>query len=118
MDPTIFQSSSLVECVILATYANNILVSGSDVIFIACIKGSLHQHHTIWDLGNSKYFLGINFAYQLGKYTFYIYLQRPHFLGANPKHLLVIESLIYRILLLICLKMSTLIINLLGSSSI
>ena len=44
-----------------------ILITGSDIADITQVKDYLHQYLTIQDIGTPNYFLGIKFAYQLGK---------------------------------------------------
>lgn len=43
-------------------YVDDILITGNDPISIAIIKKSLHDHFRLKDLGELKYFLGIEIS--------------------------------------------------------
>ena len=53
--------------VILAIYVDDILLTGNDEAAIFATRAYLQTHFAIRDLKTPRYFLGIEFAYQLGK---------------------------------------------------
>ena len=53
--------------VILEVYVDDIILTGSDDTCILAMKTYLHQHLSIRNLGNLRYYLGIEFAHQDGK---------------------------------------------------
>lgn len=74
----------------LLIYVNDILITGNDLTAISALKKFLHSHFRIKDLGNLKYFLGIEISrskkgisISQRKYTLEI-LKDGGFLGAKP----------------------------------
>ena len=67
MDPTIFQTSTSVGCIILDVCVDDILVIESDIDGITQVKAYLYRYLTIQDQGTLNYFLGVKFAFWLGK---------------------------------------------------
>jgi hypothetical protein len=74
----------------LLIYVDDILITGNDVNAIAALKQFLHSHFRIKDLGDLKYFLGIEvsrskkgISISQQKYTLEI-LKDGGFLGAKP----------------------------------
>ena len=43
-------------------YVDDILITNNGMVVIVHIKAFLKTHHTIWDLGVPKWFIGIEFA--------------------------------------------------------
>ena len=78
-------------CVFLAVYVDDILLTGSDIAGIAEVKQYLAQHFVTKDMGKSKYFLGIEFAYTRDRLVFsqrkYVLdmLQETGLLGCKPE---------------------------------
>ena len=60
--PTIFHKITSTSCVILAVYVDDMIITGNDCAGILDIKAFLQHHLDICDLGEPKYFLGIEFA--------------------------------------------------------
>ena len=54
-------------CVMLAVYIDDILVTRSDLTGIQRTKDHLQKHFVTKDMGRSKYFLDIEFAYTRDK---------------------------------------------------
>ena len=74
----------------LLIYVDDILITGDDVNAIVALKQFLHSHFRIKDLGDLKYFLGIEvsrskkgISISQRKYTLKI-LKDDGFLGAKP----------------------------------
>lgn len=90
MEPTIFCKTTLAGCIILAVYMDDMIITGSDRMGIQDVKTFLHQHFDIRNLGEPRYFLGIEFASRLGalilnqcKYILNI-LQEASMFGCKP----------------------------------
>ena len=61
---SVFIKSSAVGYVFLIVYVDDILLTDSDTIGIAETKEYLSIYFVTKDMGKSKYFLGIEFAYK------------------------------------------------------
>ena len=66
-DPTVMCKTTSAGYVVLATYVDDILLTGNDEAAISATKAYLQTHFVIRDLKTPRYFLGIEFAYQSGK---------------------------------------------------
>ena len=66
-DPTVMRKTTFVGYVVLEIYVDNILLTSSNEASIFATKAYLQMHFTIHGLKTPQYFLGIEFAYQLGK---------------------------------------------------
>ena len=71
IDHSVFYKKTAYECVLLAIYVDDILVTGSDKEGIEEIKENLKTHFVTKDMGKPRYFLGIEFAYTNGKITLF-----------------------------------------------
>ena len=49
----------LIDFTVIVAYVDDLLISGSNKLIISHIKSQLHQAFTIKDLGDLKFFLGI-----------------------------------------------------------
>ena len=67
VDHSMFIRKNTNGCVLLAVYVDDIILTGSDAIYIRETKKYLQQHFTTEDMRRPKYFLGIEFAYAKGK---------------------------------------------------
>ena len=63
VDHSVFYKKTACGCVLFAVYVNDILITGSDKNDIEEIKEHLRTHFVTKDMGKSRYFLGIEFAY-------------------------------------------------------
>ena len=89
-DPTVMQKRTPHECVILAVYVNDIIITGSDDAEVTATKAYLAQHFVTRDLSPPRYFLGLEIAYRLGqmsicqrKYELDL-LEETRMLGCKP----------------------------------
>ena len=67
VDPTVLSKKTKGSVVILTIYIDDILLARSDDTGIHAIKTYLQQHLNICNMGDRKYFLGIDFDYEDGK---------------------------------------------------
>jgi hypothetical protein len=58
-DHTIFYKHSGRKITMLAVYVDDIIITGDDKAKIKCLKGNLSREFEVKDLGQLKYFLGI-----------------------------------------------------------
>ena len=65
--PTLFHKHTSIGNILQAIYDDDILVIRSDTASIAHVKAYSQKHLTIQELVTPKFFMGIEFAYQLGK---------------------------------------------------
>ena len=90
-DPTVLTKKTKGGLVILTVYVHNIILTRSDDTGILAMKTYLQQHLSIHDLGNPRYFLGIEFAHQdrklaLTKRKYALdMLKDTRLLGCKPK---------------------------------
>jgi hypothetical protein len=61
-DHTIFYKHSGRKITVLAVYVDDIIITGDDETEIKCLKGNLSREFEVKDLGQLKYFLGIEIA--------------------------------------------------------
>ena len=61
-DHTVFYKHSRRKITVLAVYVDDIIISGDDEMEIKCLKGNLSREFEVKDLGQLKYFLGIEIA--------------------------------------------------------
>ncbi|CAN1266422.1 Retrovirus-related Pol polyprotein from transposon TNT 1-94 [Linum perenne] len=61
-DHSVFIYSTMADMVVLLVYVDDIILAGSSLQLIEEIKGKLHLHFKIKDLGKLKYFLGLEVA--------------------------------------------------------
>ena len=62
LDYSLFTKKSTVGQVIVLVYVDDLLITGSDPLLIQDTKQVLHNHFKIKDLGELRYFLGIEFC--------------------------------------------------------
>uniref|UniRef100_A0A3Q7F0C2 Reverse transcriptase Ty1/copia-type domain-containing protein n=1 Tax=Solanum lycopersicum TaxID=4081 RepID=A0A3Q7F0C2_SOLLC len=62
LDYSLFIKQSAGKIVIILVYVDDLLITGDDLDMIQDTKLSLHSHFKIKDLGELRYFLGIEFA--------------------------------------------------------
>ncbi|KAG5551959.1 hypothetical protein RHGRI_010151 [Rhododendron griersonianum] len=61
-DYSLFMNKKGDHCTFVLVYVDDILIAGNDDQAISCLKAFLHQRFRIKDLGQLKYFLGIEIA--------------------------------------------------------
>ena len=61
-DHTVFYKHSRRKITVLAVYVDDIIITGDDEMEIKCLKGNLSREFEVKDLGQLKYFLGIEIA--------------------------------------------------------
>jgi len=61
-DHTIFYKHFGRKITVLAVYVDDIIITGDDEVEIKCLKGNLSREFEVKDLGQLKYFLGIEIA--------------------------------------------------------
>jgi hypothetical protein len=61
-DHTVFYKHSGRKIVVLVVYVDDIIITGDDEVEIKCLKGKLSREFEVKDLGQLKYFLGIEIA--------------------------------------------------------
>ncbi|CAD6334492.1 unnamed protein product [Miscanthus lutarioriparius] len=61
-DHIVFYKHSRRKITVLAVYVDDIIITGDDEMEIKCLKGNLSREFEVKDLGQLKYFLGIEIA--------------------------------------------------------
>ena len=91
VDHSVFYRKTNDGCVVLAVYADDILLTGSYAVAISATKEYLRRYFVTKDMDRPKYFLGIESAYSRErmsisqrKYTLDL-LQETSLLGCKPE---------------------------------
>ena len=61
-DHTLFYRHSRLKITVLAVYVDDIIITGDDEAEIECLKKNLSKQFEVKDLGQLRYFLGIEIA--------------------------------------------------------
>ena len=89
-EPTVMRKKTSTCYMVLAIYVDDILLTGNNDAVIFATKAYLQTHFAIRDLKTPRYFLGIEFAYQSGKFALsqrkyaWDLLQEMGLLGCKP----------------------------------